>query len=326
MATATSEAHKQKKKRPGARKKPAEPASRGLSAAQLASATPPTQVTDLRRAIEQDGGWVLGTYREPVGEHWHILAALPIEKVVPTPFQRDLSESHVERLVAVIDKMNRFLDPVIAVRTEEGTYWTPNGHHRTAALRNLGGKAIVALVLPDTHVAYQILALNTEKAHNIREKSLEVIRMARSLSSLESRAEKDYALEFEEAAYLTLGICYEKRPRFSGGAYHAILRRVDSFLAASLTRALETREERAKSLLDLDDAVVATVQALRERNFESPYLKAFVVARINPLRFDRKARPSFEETIEKMLSRARRFDAEKVRVDDLAAASGPPEE
>jgi len=313
-------------KRPRGKKKQAEPASRGLSAAQLASATPPPQVTDLRRAIEQDGGWVLGTYREPVGEHWHILAALPIDKVVPTPFQRDLSQSHVDRLVAVIDKMDRFLDPIIAVRTEEGTYWTPNGHHRTAALRVLGGKSIVALVLPDSQVAYQILALNTEKAHNIREKSLEVIRMARSLSTLESRADKDYALEFEEASYLTLGLCYEMRPRFSGGAYHSILKRVDSFLASTLTKALQTREERAKRLLELDDAVVATVQALRERRFESPYLKAFVVARINPLRFDRKARPSFEETLEKMLSRARRFDAEKVRVDDLAAASGPPEE
>ncbi len=314
------------KRRPRARRKQAEPGSRGLSASQLASATPPPQVTDLRRAIEQDGGWVLGTYREPVGEHWHILAALPIEKVVPTPFQRDLSESHVDRLVAVIDKMERFLDPIIAVRTEEGTYWTPNGHHRTAALRRLGGKSIVALVLPDTQVAYQILALNTEKAHNIREKSIEVIRMARSLSTLESRAERDYALEFEEAAYLTLGVCYEQRPRFSGGAYHSILKRVDSFLASILPRALETREERAKSLLELDDAVVATVQALKDRRFESPYLKAFVVARINPLRFDRKARPAFEETLEKMLSRARRFDAEKVRVDDLAAASGSPEE
>ncbi|MBF8301625.1 MAG: hypothetical protein HW394_1995, partial [Acidobacteria bacterium] len=62
------------KRRPRARRKQAEPGSRGLSASQLASATPPPQVTDLRRAIEQDGGWVLGTYREPVGEHWHILA------------------------------------------------------------------------------------------------------------------------------------------------------------------------------------------------------------------------------------------------------------
>jgi ParB family chromosome partitioning protein len=325
MATATDEDVKGTK-RPKRKRKAAEPGSRGLNAAQLASATPPPQVTDLRRAIEQDGGWILGTYRDPLGGHWQILAALPLEKVAPTPFQRDLSEPHVERLAKVIDKMDRFLDPIIAVRTEEGVYWTPNGHHRTAALRELGGQSIVALILPEVEVAYQILALNTEKAHNLREKSLEVIRMARVLATAAPRPEKDYALEFEEAPFLTLGICYEQRSRFSGGAYHPILKRLDSFLAASLPKALEVRQVRAKSLLELDDAIVLAVRALKERGLKSPYLKAFVVARVNPLRFDRKSKPDFEETLEKMLAKARRFDAERIRPDQLASASGPPED
>ena len=49
------------------------------------------------------------------------------------------------------------------------------------AMRRLGARAITALVVPKREIAWQILALNTEKAHNLREKSLEVIRIYRGL-------------------------------------------------------------------------------------------------------------------------------------------------
>ncbi len=308
------------------KKKQAEPQPRGLTADQVASDQPPAKVADLSRAIEGDGGRVVGAYRDPLGGRWQVLAALPVEKVAPTPFQRDLSEAHVARLADVIDRLDRFLDPVIAVRTKEGVYWTPNGHHRTSAVKRLGGRSIVALVLPDEEVVYRILALNTEKAHNLREKSLEVIRMARALAEADRRPEKDFALEFEEPAFLTLGLCYEERGRFSGGAYHPVLKRVEEFLGAPLPKALEERKERAGKVLALDDAVVEAVSGLKVRGFDSPYLKAFVVARVNPLRFQRGARAAFDATFEKMIAAARRFDAGAVRADQLARASGPPEE
>ncbi len=327
MATAVGARTREARQRTSRKRKPAEPASRGLGPAQLTSATPPPRVTDLRRAVEQDGGWILGTYQEPVGGHWQVLAALPIEKVAPTPFQRDLSPAHVARLAKVIDEMDRFLDPIVAVRTLHGMYWTPNGHHRTAVLRSIGARAVVALILPEPEVAYQILALNTEKAHNLREKSLEAIRMARAIAEADpSRTEKEFALEFEEASYLTLGACYEQRGRFAGGAYQPVIRRVDGFLAAPLPKALESRAERAHRLLELDDAIARAVEALRERGFENPYLRAFVVARVNPLRFRSAAKATFDETLEKMLVKARRFDAEKVRADQLATLPRPSEE
>ena len=85
--------------------------------------------------------------------------------------------------------------------------------------------------MPDPDVAFKILALNTEKAHNLREKSLETIRMARALAEqTAARAESAFAFEFEQPAFLTLASCYEERPRLSGGAYQSILRRVDDFL------------------------------------------------------------------------------------------------
>jgi len=317
---------KAKTSRPRGKKKEASPDSRGLTVAQVAGGEAPAKVAGLARSIEADGGRVLATYRDPIGGHWQILAGLPSEKVIPTPFQRDLSDAHVARLADVIDRLDRFLDPVIAVRTKEGAYWTPNGHHRTAAVKRLGGRSVVALVLPDEEVAYRILALNTEKAHNLREKSLEVIRMARALAIDERRSEKEFTLEFEEPSFLTLGLCYEERGRFSGGAYHPVLKRVEEFLASALPKALEERKDRAGLLLELDDAVVAAVQAMKERGFRSPYLKAFVVARINPLRFQRGAKAEFEATIRKMLSAAERLDVSSIRPDQLAAASGPPDE
>lgn len=312
--------------RPRRKKEQAPAGARGLAPRELGASPPPPEVEALRQQIEADGGSVLATYREPVGGTWAVLAGLPLEKVTPTPFQRDLSEGHVTRLSEVIGKIDRYLDPIVAVRTPEGKYWTPNGNHRRSALERLGARTIVALVLPDEQIAYRILALNTEKAHNVREKALEVIRMARSLAELDPRSEKSFALEFEEPPLLTLGICYEARPRFAGGAYHSVLRQIDGFFDEPLPRALELRQARAELLLELDDAVGSAVASLKERGFESPYLKAFVVARVNPLRFHRGERPPAEAVLAKMLASAQRFDPAAIRPDQVARASGPPPE
>ena len=308
------------------RRKKAKEASRGLAAAEIAEGSPPAPIAELRKQIEEDGGSVLSAFRDPLGGRWQLLAALPLDRVAPTPFQRDLSEAHVKRLVNVIDGLGRFLDPIIAVRGKHGDYWTPNGHHRLSAMRKLGARSIVALVLPESEIAYKILALNTEKAHNLRERALEVIRMARDLAGEAPLPEKNYALEFEEPALLTLGVCYEKNGRFPGGAYHPVLKRVDEFFEEKLPRALEKREKRAALVAQLEEAVAVAIKDLQEKGFQSPYLRAFVVARINPLRFQRGAKADFEPTMERMLASAKKFKPESVKANQLARASGPPEE
>jgi ParB family chromosome partitioning protein len=319
-------ARKTTKRAPRRKKKAAEPKSRGLSATSLVSGSPPAAVARMAEAIASDGGSVIGTYKDPLAGKWQVLAGLPIDRVEPTPFQRDLSDSHVTRLAEAIDKLDRYLDPVVAMRTDEGRYWVPNGSHRLAAVTRLGGRSIVALVVPEREVAYRILALNTEKAHNLREKALEVIRLAQGLADLGGGPERDYATEFEEPAFLTLGLCYQQRGRFSGGAYHPVVKRVEAFLPARLETALATRAERAEQLLALDDAVNATIAALKDRGFQSPYLRAFVVARINPLRFKRGAKGEFDEVIGKMRKTVERFDVSKIKAGDVTRASGPPEE
>jgi ParB family chromosome partitioning protein len=310
---------KKKKKQPEV-----EPGSRGLDARRVASTAPPTSVATLARAIEDDGGTVLGTYRDPLGGHWQMLCALPLDRVEPTPYQRDLSETHVGRVANAIDKLDRYLDPVIAVPAGEGKYWSPNGYHRLGAMRQLGAKSIIALVVPEPEVAHRILLLNTEKAHNLRERALEVARLAEGLAALDERPEREFAIEFEEPALLTLGLCYQQNGRFSGGAYHPILKRCDKFLGAKLPNALETRRGRAEKLLELNELVNDAVKRLKERSIESPYLKAFVVARINPLRFQRKPTADFDETIDKMIASAKRFNVGGVKADQIARTGGPP--
>jgi ParB family chromosome partitioning protein len=323
----------EKKTKKTARKRRKKPAGQscGLTATELQPGAAPPEIAELGREVERDGGKVLGAYCEPYGGRWVIFAALPIDQVEPTPYQRNLSDTHVRKLETVIGKLGRFLDPIIVVRTkkaEDGVrYWTPNGHHRLSAMRTLGAKCITAIIVPQETAAYQILALNTEKAHNLREKALEVIRMYRELAKLDDAGEDSYALEFEEAGFITLGLCYEERPRFSGGAYHPVLRRVDNFLKKPLKAALETRLGRAKALIELDGMVVRQVEALKARGMTSPYLRSFVVARINPLRFRPKdAAPlGFDETMERMTKAAAKFNPEKVKMEDLARSGGAPE-
>jgi ParB family chromosome partitioning protein len=309
------------------RKKKPQSRSVGLDAVEVGADKPPGPVARLADRVVDAGGATLATYREPLGGNWVILASLPIDRVEPTPYQRELSEAHVKRLEAVIPKVGRFLDPVIAV-PQDGGYWTPNGMHRLEAMRKLGAKAIVALLLPEPEIAFRILALNTEKAHNLKDKSLEVVRMARALAADPASAkkpERDWAFEFEEPSYLTIGLCYEANGRFSGGAYQPAVKRCEAFLDMPIAKAEAVRKARADKLLELDAAVNEAVKALKAAGLQSTYLKPFVVARINPLRFA-KVKPGappadFDETIDKMIDKAGTFDATKVKPQDLAAAA-----
>src|SRR5262249_25785120 len=180
--------------------------------------------------VRKAGGAPLGAYREPLGGRPLLLASLPFSAVQPTPFQRDLSPTHAKRLAGAIEQTGAFLDPLIVVRGEDGKLWTPNGRHRLAAAKVLGLKQLTALISGDESLAYRILALNTEKAHNLKDRSLEVVRMARSLAKRRARErEEAFSAEFEAPELLTLGIVYERAPRFAGGAYSAFLKKVDRF-------------------------------------------------------------------------------------------------
>lgn len=315
------------KRAPGRRRpRKAKPGTTGLQPIDCRIEETTGLAAEAEGVIAKAGGYVVGSYKEPLGGHPVLLSILPIDAVEPTPFQRDLSDTHHKRLADVINKTGRFLDPIIAVLTPGGKLWTPNGRHRLEAMRRLGAKSIAALVVPDSEVAWQILALNTEKAHNLKERSLEVIRIYRNLiEEHAARPESDFTFYLEEAALVTLGVCYERVPRFGGGVYHPILRRLESFTEEPLRVAIKDHEKRAAMVLDLEQKVAAIVQKLKDRGLQSPYLRSFVVARINPLRWI-KEEPAIEDVLKTMRERATKFNVEKVKPHDLAGAGGPPDE
>ncbi len=306
----------------------AAPKSSGLEAAECAQIDrDEPELAKLITRIDDEGGSLLGAYRDPLGGHSSLLAMLPIDKVEPTPFQRDLSDTHHKRLAGVIEKTGRFLDPIVVVTAPKDGFWTPNGRHRLEAMRRLGARAITALVVPERKIAWQILALNTEKAHNLKERASEVVRIYRGLlEEDDTRPESSFAFYLEDPALVTLGVCYEQEPRFAGGAYHPVLRRVMSFSDAPIGEVIKEHEKLAALTLGLEKAVSAAVAKLREKGLTSPYLRTFVVARINPLRWIKGEPPPAEEVLQTMKDRATRFNTEKVTQADLAKMAGPPPE
>jgi ParB family transcriptional regulator, chromosome partitioning protein len=283
---------------------------------------PPKAVAALLARVEEDGGHVLAVYREPLAGHWQAFCALPLEKVVATPYQRDLSPTHTKRLQEMVRKVGRFVDPIVVVSPQPGVYWTPNGHHRRTVLEKLKAEWVPAILIPEAEVAYQILALNTEKAHNLKEKSLEVIRMYRGLAKEDPKSgEDDYAFQFEAPHLITLGLLYEENRRFAGGAFAPILKRVDKFLKGKLVETLETRVERADKVRAVDEALAKVVAALKKRGINHPFVKNFVLARTTPLTRQRKTLPSFDQTFTKLLSALEAFDTSKVRYEDVQRSS-----
>lgn len=299
--------------------------ARGLEAAQVAIALDDAEIADLATLVRDAGGAPIGAYREPLGGRALLVASLPLSALQPTPFQRDLSPTHAKRLAEKIDETAAFLDPLIVVRGDDGRLWTPNGRHRLAAAKKLGMRQITALISPDESLAYRILALNTEKAHNLKDRSLEVIRMAQSLAKRERDAkESRFAAEFESPELLTLGLVYEHSSRFAGGAYSSFLKKVDRFSDRPLTTSLREREGYAARLEEIDTQVKRIIGELQKRGFKSPYLRNYVVARINPVRFHKvkkgetKPPMPLAQALTRMAAAAKGFKLESVSNSDLA--------
>jgi ParB family transcriptional regulator, chromosome partitioning protein len=323
--TATRSPRKRTAARPANSRRKLKPSerSRGLDAADIALAADHQDIRALVERIRQAGGAAVGTYRDPLGGRALVLATLPIRAIQPTPFQRDLSPTHTKRLAEKIDQAGAFLDPLIVVLGHDDLFWTPNGRHRLAAAKVLGLKQISVLISPDETLAYRILALNTEKAHNLKDRSLEVIRMARSLARRQPAArETEFADQFESAELLTLGIIYEKTPRLAGGAYGSMLKKIDRFSTRPLPAGLREREGYAARLQAIDIEVKRIVAGLQARGFKSPYLRNYVVARINPVRFHKPGAKGpampIGQALTRMTAAAKAFKLETVSNADLA--------
>jgi ParB family chromosome partitioning protein len=301
------------------KRKPAPAGSSGLGAAEV-GALSDASADGLAQHIVDDGGAALARYKDPLFGKPVVFAVLPLEKVERTAFQRDVSQAHVDKMVDAMKRTGAYLDPVIAVRDADGKYRSPNGGHRLAALERMGAKSVTALVLPDAKLAFKILALNTEKAHALKEKALEAIRMLRALAPF-GGAENEFMGELEEPSLVTIGAAYEKRPRLSGSAYSPLTKRIDEFLALPVAEAVKERERRADKLLALDDVVGPIVDELRAKGFDSPGLRNVVLSRIAHLPpRGQRLEGTFDSVFDKAIEKAKAFDASSLKLDAGAMA------
>jgi ParB family chromosome partitioning protein len=292
--------------------------------------TPSKEALELAARVERDGGRTLAIYQEPVGDHWQLFCLLPSDRVEPSPYQRDLSPTHVKRLTQAVKKLDRFIDPVVAVSPRPGLYWTPNGNHRRKVLTTLKAAVVPAILVVEPEVGYQILPLNTEKAHNLKEKALEAIRMYRALAEEQpASTEEDWSFQLESAHLITLGLLYEQNKRFAGGAFAPILRRVDKFLKLPLRRGVEEREARAGLVRAADEVLGAVVARVRKRGINHPYVKNYLLARTTPLTRAKKTLPTFQQTFTRLRENLEAFDVSKVRYEEIqrsAIMAAPPPE
>src|SRR6266508_3688173 len=147
------------------RRGPAEP--RGPEPGESALDPADRAVADLAERVRRADGAVLAAFKDPYASSPLVLASLPLKAVEPTPFQRDLSRTHAQRLVGAIGAAGLFLDPVIAVPAETkrgdgggqrpppSSFWSPNGRHRLAAAKQLGLRSVTALIVTDEAIAYR---------------------------------------------------------------------------------------------------------------------------------------------------------------------------
>src|SRR6266850_5563057 len=288
----------------------------------MADKEPSKAAQELASQIERDGGRVLATYQEPVGDHWQIFGLLPRAKCEASPYQRDLSPTHVKRLTESIKRLDRFVDPIVVISPRPGVYWTPNGNHRRVVLDKLKADVIPAILVVEPEMVFEVLPLNVEKAHNLKEKSLEVIRMYRALLKDEPETtEETWTFQFESPHFITLGLLYEENKRFAGGAFAPILRRVDRFLKQTLPKGIESRTERAELVRGTDAALGVAVVKIKKRGINHPYVKNYLLARTTPLTRARKTLPSFEQTFKKLRDNLEAFDVGKVRYDEIQRSS-----
>src|SRR5881296_233343 len=279
---------------------------------------PSAKAQALAAQVERDGGTTLALYQEPLGDHWQIFCLLPRERVEASPYQRDLSPTHVKRLTETIKRLDRFVDPIVVISPKPGVYWTPNGNHRRAVLDKLRVEWVPAILVVEPEMVFEVLPLNVEKAHNLKEKSLEVIRMYRALAKEEpDTTEEKWASQFESPHFITLGLLYEENKRFAGGAFAPILRRVDKFLKQTLPKGIDSRAERADMVRAADAALAVAVAKIKKRGINHPYVKNYLLARTTPLTRARKTLPSFDQTFKKLCENLEEFDVSKVRYDEI---------
>lgn len=243
------------------------------------------------------------------------LVRVPAEELKVVSFQRKPSKPHVKRLAASMRRIG-FVAPLIAVRSKRG-HLIIDGQHRFLAGKEAGLKTFPCLIIPDRY-ARNLMELNVEKQMNLREKCTVALNVYREILKDEPEtAENDGRMQdsIEQAYFVTVGLTYEKSPRFSGSAFEPLLKKVDLWTTLPLRQAEGERNRRAGMLLEAHERVQGCVRALEKIGISHPFLYKEIVSFCNPYRRKRKFEDDFDGLMSKLGKKLEELkaDPEKMR-------------
>lgn len=274
----------------------------------------------MKEFLEGIGAKFVVEYQEPYSNKNLYFAILPVDKLQPAPFQREISNAHLKKLSTVIKEIGLYLDPIIVVVTKNKELWTPNGSHRLECMKYLDKKYISAIVIPDEKVATYILSLNTEKTPNLKEKSLEVYNLYMELmKDNKDQTELDFEFQFEEGVYITFGIVYGTTKGFSGSAYFPYLRKIDRFIDKNLPTAIKERNDRATKVIELHEVTLKKEKECKEKGIIHQFLRQMIMSKANPYKRQKKIKDDYFKGIEKIIQKV-----EEIKPESLIGMSYTP--
>ncbi|WP_029551333.1 ParB/RepB/Spo0J family partition protein [Thermocrinis jamiesonii] len=215
----------------------------------------------------------IAVFEEPVKKRKVSLVLVDVNEIEIPNFQRDISPALKKRLMTAIEKLG-FLVPIILVKRGEKLY-VIDGQHRLEALKDIGGKEILAILVDEELYRY-FLELNTEKPPNVKEKSKQAYRLYMDLlKENPEQIEEDLIDYFEKPEYITLGFAIEEvEPKFPASFYENFVSKIDRFLYTPLKSAVEERRKRAKALAELNQIVN---QKYAEFGWDNALLKGEII-------------------------------------------------
>ena len=254
------------------------------------------------------GEQIITRYEEPISSKKLVFTILNIDDIQIHDYERTISEEHLKKLMAAISKTGVYIDPITVFKDNRGKYFVLNGQHRLLAMKRLGYEQIPCIIFDDPEIAKNIIALNTEKAPDIRD-------MAKESKSIYMEYLENYPQEPEtiagkyiEAYYVTCGFAYEKMEKFGGSVLETLMRKVDLFTEHPLKQAVKIRQKRADKLIQIYNKIIEVEQELKEKDIWHPFIRKEIFSHINPYKRLRVIPDDFDQVIEKLVYNLENFD------------------
>jgi len=257
----------------------------------------------------------IAVFEDPVKKQPLKLALFRLEEIEVPPFQRDLSESLRKQLELAIDKLG-FLTPIVVV-PKGGKYYVVDGRHRLEAMRSLGAREILAIVVNEKMYHY-ILEFNTEKPPNVKEKAKQAYRLYMDFYQEDPNLIEDELYTYlKEPMLITFGFAIEEfDKRFPASFYESFVEKIDDFLRLPLSEGVAERRNRAKALIELNDIVN---QKYAEFGWENALLKGEILRKAVQKAYGVRVR-TIEDDFYSAIERVKEF-CEKLSQEDFEGIS-----